>query len=93
MCSKSEAHELIKKAEREAAEITRELRAFYTGNIEIRVYINRHVMGSSVAGDLMVNGEVCCTYDPVDLCFLELNELMMKRIIEIRKGGTDNAKR
>lgn len=76
----------------EAAEILKELKAFYTGDIGITAYINRHVMGCSVAGDLTVNGEICRSYDPIDLCFLELNELMMKRLIESRKEDDPNGK-
>lgn len=32
------------------------------------------------------------SYDPIDLCFLELNELMMKRLIESRKEDGPNGK-
>lgn len=46
----------------------------------------------SVAGDLTINGEICRSYDPIDLCFLELNELMMKRLIESRKEDGPNGK-
>ncbi len=82
LCRRSEATKLLEKAKTEAAEILKELKAFYTGDIGITAYINRHVMGYSVAGDLTINGEICRSYDPIDLCFLELNELMMKRLIE-----------
>jgi hypothetical protein len=40
-------------------------------------------MGASIAGDLTVNGEVCRQYDPIDLCFLDLLTLMMKRLIDV----------
>lgn len=70
----------------------KELKAFYTGDIGITAYTNRHVMGCSVAGDLTINGEICRSYDPIDLCFLELNELMMKRLIESRKEDDPNGK-
>ena len=33
----------------------------------------------------MVAGEVCRSYDPADLCFLELNELMMLRMLKTKK--------
>lgn len=64
------------------------------GNVieEMTAYINRHVMGCSVAGDLTINGEICRSYDPIDLCFLELNELMMKRLIGSRKEDDPNGK-
>lgn len=92
LCRRSEATKLLEKAKTEAAEILKELKAFYTGDIGITAYINRHVMGCSVAGDLTINGEICRSYDPIDLCFLELNELMMKRLIESRKEDDPNGK-
>ena len=82
LCRRSEATKLLEKAKTEAAEILKEL----------KTYINRHVMGCSVAGDLTINGEICRSYDPIDLCFLELNELMMKRLIESRKEDGPNGK-
>lgn len=82
LCRRSKAAELIKKAERERDRILKELKAFYTGDIGIRIYATEHVEGASVAGDLTVNGEICRQYDPVDLCFLDLNELMLKRMLE-----------
>ena len=92
LCRRSEATKLLEKAKTEAAEILKELKAFYTGDIGITAYINRHVIGCSVAGDLTINGEICRSYDPIDLCFLELNELMMKRLIESRKEDDPNGK-
>lgn len=92
LCRRSEATKLLEKAKTEAAEILKELKAFYTGDIGITAYINRQVMGCSVAGDLTINGEICRSYDPIDLCFLELNELMMKRLIESRKEDDSNGK-
>ena len=92
LCRRSEATKLLEKAKTEAAEILKELKTFYTGDIGITAYINRHVMGCSVAGDLTINGEICRSYDPIDLCFLELNELMMKRLIESRKEDGPNGK-
>lgn len=83
LCRRSETAELIKKAEQERDKILNELKTFYTGNIGIRIYAADHVEGASIAGDLTVNGEICRQYDPVDLCFLELNELMLKRMIEL----------
>lgn len=92
LCRRSEAPELLKKAQAQAAGILEELKAFYAGDISIRAYISEHVMGRSIAGDLLVNGEICRQYDPIDLCFLELNELMLKRLAEHRKGGDTSGK-
>lgn len=72
LCRRSEAVETLQKARKEADKILEELKIFYT-------------MGRSVAADLMVAGEVCRSYDPADLCFLELNELMMLRMLKTRK--------
>ena len=36
----------------------------------------------SITGTLTVNGETVKTEDPCDLLFLELNELMLKRMLE-----------
>jgi len=83
LCSRRESIDFVKQSEGEKEKILKELQMFYTGNIDIKIYVNKHVMGYSVAGDLLVNGQLCRTYDPVDLCFLELNELMLKRMIEL----------
>jgi len=82
LCARSETAELIERANREAQPILDELKFFLCGNIGIRVYAVEHVMGYSIAGDLTVNDEVCRAYDPVDLCFLGLNEMMLKKLAE-----------
>lgn len=90
LCSKSESIELLKKAQEEATKVLDEFKIYYAGDIGINVYVKKHVMGYSIAGDLTVNGEKCETYDPIDLCFLTLNELIIKRLIEIKRGDTAN---
>lgn len=85
LCRRSEAPALLKRAEAEASKILDELAQFYTGDISITARINTHVMGSSIAGDILVGGEICRSYDPIDLCFLELTELMMLRLIKARR--------
>lgn len=92
LCRRSEADDLLKKAQAEAAAILEELKAYFSGDISIRVYVNTHVEGRSIAGDLMVDGEICRRYDPVDLCFLDLNELMLARIVEGRKETLKHGK-
>lgn len=72
-----------------ASELLKELTVFYSGNIGIDVYPKRHVMGWSVCADLTVNGELCCHYDPADLCFLELNELILQRLIKMREENNE----
>lgn len=84
MCCHHEIPRLMKEAETEKAKILREFQQFYHGDIDIRLHENRHIMGCSLAADLLVNGEVVREYDPADLCFLDLNELMLHRLIDSR---------
>jgi len=88
LCAKCEAPKLIKQAEQEKEKILRELRLFYTGDIDVKIHEVRHVMGTSIAATLTVNGETAREYDPADLCFLDLNELMLKQILECRSETT-----
>lgn len=81
LCAKHEAPALLAQAEQEKEKILRELRLFYTGDIDVHLYEKRHVMGTSIAATLTVNGEAVRDYDPADLCFLDLNELMLKRMM------------
>ena len=69
-------------AKKQAAELLEELKLYYTGNIGIKVYPVQHPVGWSVCADLTVNEKVCRHYDPADLCFLEVNELILKRLVE-----------
>jgi len=71
-------------ATRMAERLQRELRGFYAGDIQIVVGKKLHTMGWSVYADLVVAGEVCRHYDPADLCFLEVNELIMAQIQRTR---------
>lgn len=81
LCRRGEAPALIQKAERERDILLEELRAFYSGDIGVSIHAVDHVMGTSIVGDLTVNGEICRTYDPVDLCFIDLNAMIMKGLI------------
>lgn len=82
LCAKHEAPALLEQAEREKEKLFREFRQFYNGTIDIKLHEKRHVMGTSIAATLTVNGETVREYDPADLCFLELNELMLKRLAD-----------
>lgn len=81
-CTTRDAPRLVEKAKQEAERILKEFSLFYAGNIGIDVGTKRHGMCWSITGTLTVNGVVVKTEDPVDLLFLELNELMMKRMLE-----------
>ena len=82
LCARSEVKDLLAAAEKDSRIILNELKAFLNGDIDIKIYEVEHPMGFSIAGDLTVNGEVCRHYEPVDLCFLDLNEIMLKKMIE-----------
>lgn len=86
LCRRSEVPGLLEKAQAEAEQILKELRQYYRGDFSIRAYANHHAEGHSIAGDLLVSGEVCRTFDPIDLLFLELNELMIVRIWQMRES-------
>lgn len=85
--SYSEIQDELRKAEETKKEILHELKGFINGDIGINLYIKRFPMGHSSAADLTVNGEVCRTYSPADLCFLELNELMLSLMIKERRNS------
>lgn len=85
LCRHSEVEKLIKRAETEKERIMNELKAFYRGAIDVVIYSVRHVMGTSIAGKLTVNGETVKEYDPIDLCFLDMNNLMLERLARLRK--------
>lgn len=81
-CTTRDVPRLVEKAKQEAEKILRELSDFYVGNIGIEIGTKRHGMCWSITGTLTVNGETVKTEDPCDLLFLELNELMLKRMLE-----------
>ena len=93
--SRSEIEDELVRAEETKKEILRELKGFINGDIGINLYVKRFPMGHSSAADLTVNGEVCRTYSPADLCFLELNELMLSLMIKERNKDVrvSNSKR
>ena len=88
LCSRCEVPGLIKKAERERDQLLKEFSAFYTGAFELRIYDRVHFRGRSIAGDLFVGGVFCRQYDPVDLCFLDLNEIILTRLLWLRQEET-----
>jgi len=84
LCNRYEVPDLIAQAERERDAILKELKVYLIGDISIRIYEVQHIEGISIAGDLMVNGELCRTYDPIDECFLDLNLMMFRALLERR---------
>ena len=84
MCSQRSVNRLVEKAKEEANKILCELQAFYKGNIGITIEPKEHGLCWSITATLTVNGKTVKTEDPCDLLFLELNDLMLKKLIEIR---------
>lgn len=82
--SKADMEEQFEYAKKQAAELLEEFKLYYSGDIGINVYPKRHNAGWSVCADLTVNGKLCRHYDPADMCFLDLNTLILKRLIEAR---------
>lgn len=75
------------EAEVQKENILKELKLFINGDISIKMYAEEYPMGHSSVAELLVNGEICKKYSPADLCFLELNELMIKLMLEDRKNN------
>lgn len=82
LCSKKDVCRLIEEAKIEANRILKELAVFFIEDIGIEIVPREHVLGWSIAANLIINKKVVKTEDPCDLLFLELNELMMKRMLE-----------
>lgn len=74
---------LVEKAKKEAEQILKEFTMFFRGDIGITIEPKFHGLHWSVTATLTVNGEPVKTEDPCDLLFLELNELMLKRMIQL----------
>ncbi len=82
MCGRKSVRKLVEKAQAEADKLLREFKAFYAGDIGIRIEPKEHDLCLSITATITVNGEDVKTEDPCDLLFLELNELMLKRMLE-----------
>lgn len=83
LCDKRSITELKIKAEKEAAEILKELSVFYSGNFSIKITVNTHLMGFGVAATLFLDDKAIKTEDPADLLFLDLNNLMLQKMINL----------
>ena len=78
--SKTQIEKEIVEAEVQKENILKELKLFVNGDINIKMYAEEYPLGYSSVAELLVNGELCRKYSPADLCFLELNELMLKLV-------------
>lgn len=81
-CTTRDVPRLVEKSKQEAEKILRDFSEFYVGDIGIEIGTKRHGICWSITGTLTVNGNKVKEYDPCDLCFLDLNMLMMKRMID-----------
>lgn len=89
LCAQNEVPALLKRAEEQKSKVLKDFSLVFRGNIDVRIHEAKHVRGWSIAGTLMVNGKPVLEYDPVDLCFLDLNEMVFQRTLELRlaSGG------
>lgn len=83
LCSASELPAVIRKLEAERDRILREWRdMFGESNIEITLEPKTHIMGWAVEATLYINGDPVRHYEFARLCFMELNELMLSKMLE-----------
>ena len=83
LCAASEPPKIIRQLEAERDRILREWRdLFGESNIEITLEPKTHIMGWAVEATLYIKGESVRHYEFARLCFLELNELMLSKMLE-----------
>lgn len=92
-CGKKSVPDLVEKAKKEAEQILKEFSMFYRGNIGINIEPKDHELCFSIAATLTVDGEPVKTEDPCDLLFIELNELMLTRILKTGMVSFGNTQR
>jgi len=90
-CESADVPGLIEEAKSEAERLLQELSAFYAGDIDIEIGAVQHGNYWSITGTLVINGEARRTEDPCDLLFLDLNELLLKRLS--RQNGEQQLKK
>ena len=87
LCAASELPKIIRQLEAERDTILREMREMFgASNIEITLEANAHIMGWSVDATLSVNGDPVRHYEFARLCFMELNELMLSKMLEASRA-------
>lgn len=84
MCGKKSIPALVEKAKKEAAQLLEELKLFYTfaGEVDIVIEPIHHELCYSIGATLTWNGKAIKSEDTCDLLFLELNELMLNRMLK-----------
>ena len=84
LCAKDELPAVLAKAETDKERILKETKAFYAGDIDVRFIEKKHISGWSVSAILTVNGEAVREYMSPELCFLELECLILGRLLEMK---------
>lgn len=82
MSGKKDCARLVEKAKGEAERILKEFSVFYSGDVGIEIGVKQFAACFSITATLTVNGSKVKEYDPCDLCFYDLNALIMKRMID-----------
>lgn len=84
LCSRSDIPALVKRAETEAAQILKEFADFYStaGKLEIVIEPIQHPMGYSIGGRLTWDGETLVEESDCALLFLQLNDVMLNRMLQ-----------
>ena len=83
--SRSDAPALIKRAEAEAAQILKEFSEFYAtaGKLEIKIEPIQCFRGYSIGGKLTWDDKTIIEESDCGLLFLQLNEMMLKRMLQL----------
>lgn len=85
LCCRSDIPGLVKRAETEAAQILQEFAEFYstTGKLDIVIEPIQHPIGYSIGGRLTWNGETLIEESDCALLFLQLNDVMLNRMLQL----------
>ena len=86
LCSRRAIPELLRKAQEERRKYLLEFRMYYNCNLDIQIYVREYFMGYSIAGKMLVNGEVVRDYEYFDLLLIDLDHLIMKVILRQREA-------
>lgn len=89
LCKRSDVPRLIEKANSEAKEILRDFAMYYktAGVLSIEPYPIEYPMGWAIGGKLKWDDTVLLDETDCGLVFLHINELILKRMIELGIGG------
>ena len=84
-CAKRDLPRLIERAQREAADVLKDFKAFFApaGDLQIRIEPRGHGVCWSVGAVLTWDGEPVRSEDDAGLLFLTLNELVLNQMIKL----------